>query len=65
MLPCKKRGRPTLLGHDLDTQVQLYLKKVRESGGVVSARIAIAAARGIIMASVIKQNYKNLEVIFT
>ena len=49
MLPCKKRGRPTLLGH-LDTQVQLYLKKVRESGGVVSARIAIAAAHGIIMA---------------
>ena len=29
--------------------VQIYLKKVREGGGVVTARIVIAAARGIIM----------------
>ena len=42
-LPPKKRGRPVLLGQKLDSLVQLYLKKVRE-GGVVSARIAMAAA---------------------
>ena len=34
---------------DLDQKVQLYLKKVREGGGVVSARIAMAAARGIVL----------------
>ena len=48
-LPTKKRGRRFLLGDDLDQKVQLYLKKVREGGGVVSARIAMAAARGIVL----------------
>ena len=43
----KKRGRHLLLGEDLDKRVQSYLKKVREGGGVVTAAIAIAAARGI------------------
>ena len=49
VLPPKKRGRPVLLGEDLDGKVQLYLQKVREGGGVVSARIAMAAARGILL----------------
>ena len=48
-LPLKKRGRQVLLGKDLDQKVQLYLHKVREGGGVVSARIAMAAARGILL----------------
>ena len=30
-LPTKKRGRKRLLGEDLDSKVQLYLKKIRES----------------------------------
>ena len=30
-------------------KVQTYLKKVREGGGVVSARIAVAAAKGILL----------------
>ena len=42
-VPCKQRGRPMLLGA-FDSKVQLYLKKVRESGDGVSSRIAIAAA---------------------
>ena len=33
VLPLKKRGRPVLLGEDLDSNVQLYLKKVTEGGG--------------------------------
>lgn len=48
-LPAKKQGRPLMLGEDLDTMVQKYLKKVREGGGVVTARVAIAAARAVIM----------------
>lgn len=48
-LPLMKRERPVLLGQQLDTQVQTYLKKVREGGGAVSARIAMAAARGILL----------------
>ena len=49
MLPPKKRGRRVLLGEELDAKVQMYLKKVREGGGVVSARIAVAAAKGILL----------------
>ena len=48
-LPSKKRGRPVLLGQELDATVQMYLKRVREGGGAVSARIAMAAARGILL----------------
>ena len=47
-LSAKKRGRKVLLGEDLDMKVQLYLRKVREGGGAISARIAMAAARGIL-----------------
>ena len=49
ILPPKKRGRPLLLGEALDTKVQLYLQKVREAGGTVTARIAVAAARGLLL----------------
>ena len=48
-LPEKKRGMHVLLGDYLDEKVQLYIKKVRERGGVVTARIAMAAARGILL----------------
>ena len=46
----KKRGRPILLGAHIDKQVQLYLKKIREHGGVITASVVVAAARGILMA---------------
>ena len=36
-LPPIKRGRPVLLGHELDSLVQMYLRKVKEGGGAVSA----------------------------
>ena len=49
VLPVKKRGRKVLLGDDLDQKVQIYLRKVREGGGAVSARIVSAAARGILL----------------
>lgn len=37
-----------LLGENPDFKVQLFLKKVRDGGGGVSSRIAMAAARGIL-----------------
>ena len=49
MLPLQKPSRPVLFGPDVDTKVQMYLKKVRDGGGAVSARIAMAAARGILL----------------
>ena len=50
VLPHKKRGRPVLLGQELDATVQTYLKKVRGGGSAVSAQIVMAAARGILLA---------------
>ena len=41
--------KPLLLGESLDTMVQKYLQKVRKTGGVVTARVALAAARAIIL----------------
>ena len=48
-LPTKKRGRPLLLGEDLDTKVQQYLRALRESGGAINTAIVLGAARGIIL----------------
>ena len=44
-------GRPVLLGNRLDHQVRVYLQRVCESGGTVTARITVAAARGILLAT--------------
>lgn len=42
-LPPRKCGRPVLLG-DLEQQLQLYLHKIRELGGIVTASVVVAAA---------------------
>ena len=47
-LPSQKRGRPVLLGSSVDVMAQENLKKVID-GGVVSAVIAMTAARGILL----------------
>ena len=47
-LPVKAKGRPLLLGYELDWQVQAYLISLREVGDVVNMSIAIAAATVII-----------------
>ena len=49
-LPDKKRGRPLLIGEDLEDQVITFLKQVRSCcGGWINAPIALAAAKGIVM----------------
>ena len=48
VLPQKKKGRPLLLGEELDKQVQAYLTSFRESGAVVNTAIAMACAEGIV-----------------
>lgn len=49
-LPPKKRGRPTLLG-EYEKQLELYLRKVRQQGGVITASVVVAAARGILIST--------------
>ena len=49
-LPTKRKGRPLLVGAELDTAIQDYLKSLRLAGGVVNTIITLGAAEGIISA---------------
>ena len=44
----RKRGRPLLVGSHMDSIIQEYILKVRESKGVVNTSIVIAGARGLL-----------------
>ena len=43
-----KKGRPLLLGEELDRQVQAYIKCLRESGAVINTAIVMAVSEGIV-----------------
>ncbi len=45
LIPVKKRGRPLLIGDDLDNQVQAYIKDLRKSHAAVNTAIVIAAGK--------------------
>ena len=53
--PVTEKGRPLLLGQDLDRQVRAYLTSLCDVGSIVNTSIAIAAATGII-----RRNNSNL-----
>ena len=50
-LPCKKTGRPLMIGEELDRQVQEYIRYFREPGigAVVNTDVVIATGKGILM----------------
>ena len=48
-LPEKRRGRPLMLGKQLEKEVQSFIKAIQDSGGVVNTQIVIATTRGVIM----------------
>ena len=45
----KKRGRPLLIGEELDEQVRDYIKELRREGVVINCDVAIAVGTGIVM----------------
>ena len=47
-LEIKERGRPLLLGAELDAAIQEYVQSLREANGVVNTAVVMAAAEGII-----------------
>ena len=51
----KSRGRPLLIGSELEKQVKSFVGQLRSSWAVVNSAIVRAAARGIILAK-----YANL-----
>ena len=46
--PLAKRGRPLLLGSELDARVECFLKALRANGAVINTAIVMATADGII-----------------
>ena len=48
VLPTLHRGRPLLLGGDIDEKVLKYVKALRDAGAVVNRKIVAAAALGIV-----------------
>ena len=49
-LKTKQKGKPLLLGEELDAAVQEYVSSLRITGGVVNTVVIRAAAEGIIAA---------------
>ena len=47
----KKRGRPLLIGEELDEQVREYVRELRREGVVINCDVAIAVGTGIVMNS--------------
>ena len=48
-LPQKRRGRPLLLGDELEEQVKLFIKVARERGTVVNTETVMGTARGVVI----------------
>jgi hypothetical protein len=44
----KRRGRPLLLGEELDGHVREYIAELRRNGGIINAEIVSSAATGIV-----------------
>ena len=64
-LETKPRGRPLLLGVQLDTLVWEFINNLRAAGGVVNATIVMGAAEGIISyrdASKLSSNGGHIEI---
>ena len=49
-LPRKKRGRPLMLGEELDNRVQELVSEIRDAGGIINTRIVRAVAKGVVIA---------------
>ena len=47
-LPQMKRGRPPLLGENLDRQVISYIKEVHEKKGIVTTAVTIASGEAMV-----------------
>ena len=64
-LPTKARGRPLLLGPDLDSAVKEYVESTRKVGGVVNTTLVMAGAEGIVAArdrSLLVANGGHIEI---
>lgn len=60
-----KRGRPLLLGKELDDQVKAYISALRNKGGVINSAIVKSCAIGIVMKTdmrLLKSNGGHIDI---
>ena len=63
-MPTKPPGRPLFLGAELDAKVLTYLSAIRDIGGVVNRKVAMACALGIIREpSLLKEHGGSLKLV--
>ena len=48
-LPGKKRGRPPMIGEELDQQVRDYISYLRTEGAIINTHVVIGIGKGIVM----------------
>ena len=48
-LPHKHRGRPLLLGEQLEDEVKVFINSAHESGSVVNTETVMGTARGVVI----------------
>jgi len=60
-----KRGRPLLLGQELDTKVQYLINELRSKGGNINTRIVKALAKGVVIAqdrTLLRENGGGIDI---
>jgi hypothetical protein len=61
----RKRGRPVLLGEELDEKVQTLINELRNKGGNVNSRIVRALGKGVVKAkdrTLLVENGGSIEI---
>ena len=64
-LPQKRRGRPLLLGEEMEAEVKSFIKVAREKGTIVNSHTVIATARGVVIshdANLLLENGGYIEI---
>ncbi|XP_071943475.1 uncharacterized protein [Antedon mediterranea] len=64
-LPIGNRGRPPLLGSELDQRIQDYIRRLQTNGVPITRRIVLGAARGMVEqhdSSVMRENGGNIDL---
>ncbi|XP_033099597.1 uncharacterized protein LOC117103185 [Anneissia japonica] len=64
-LPVGNRGRPPLLGSELDQRIQDYIRRLQTNGVAINRRIVLGAARGMVEQhdpSVMRENGGSIDL---
>ena len=65
LIPKKPHGRPILLPSELDSRVQVYVRSLRQAGGIINTQVVVAAGKDIVEAndrSLLMENGGSLDL---